>query len=94
MSQVDPKFQTHMASHAPPEMKVWHCKDDYKRGIIINQEMVDQPSRAKRKRDEEDDQKPAVKLKKDMPEDDQENQDDQHSHDQEMIKKEYIEEMF
>ena len=32
MSQVDPKFQTHMASHAPPEMKVWHCKDDYKWG--------------------------------------------------------------
>ena len=94
MSQVDPKFQTHMASHAPPEMKERHCKDDYKGGVIINQDMEDQPSRAKRKRDEEDDQKPAVKLKKDMPEDGQENQDDQHSHDQEMIKKEYIEDMF
>ena len=35
-----------------------------------------------------------MELKKDIPEDDQENQDDQHSHDQEMIKKENIEEMF
>ena len=75
-------------------MKVWDCKDDYKGGVLINQEMDDQPSRSKRKCDEEDDQKPTVKPKKDIPEDDQENQDDQHSHNQEMIKKEYIEEMF
>ena len=27
-SQVDPKFQTRMASHAPPEMKAQDCKDD------------------------------------------------------------------
>ena len=38
--------------------------------------------------------KPNAKLKKDVPEDDQENQDDYHSHGQETIKKEYIEEMF
>ena len=56
--------------------------------------MDDQPSRGKRKRDEEDDQKPTVKLQKDIPEDDQENQDENHPHDQELIKKEYIEEMF
>ena len=55
MSHVDPKFQTHMASHAPPEMKVRDCKDHYKGGVLINQEMDDQPSRGKRNRDEEDD---------------------------------------
>ena len=93
-SQVDPKFQTHMASHAPPEMKVRDCKGDYKVGVLINQEIDDQPSRGKRKRDEEDDRKPAVKPKKHVPEDDQESHDDQHSHDQETIKKKYIEEMF
>ena len=55
MSQVDPKSQTHMASHAPLEMKMQDRKDDYKEGVSINQEMDDQPSRGKRKRDEEDD---------------------------------------
>ena len=32
MSQVDPKSQTHMASHATPEMKMQGHKDDYKEG--------------------------------------------------------------
>ena len=41
MSQVDPKSQTHMASHAPQEMKMQDCKDDYKEGVLINQEMDD-----------------------------------------------------
>ena len=53
MSQVDPKSQTHMAS--PPEMKMQDHKDDYKQGVLINQEMDDQPSRGKRRHDEEDD---------------------------------------
>ena len=91
MSQVDPKFQTHMASCAPPEMKAWDFKDDTKGSVLINQEMDDQPSRGKRKFDEEDDQKRTAKPKEDIPEDDQENQDDQYSHDQEIFKKEYIE---
>ena len=55
MSQVDPKSQTHMASHAPPEMKMQDCKDDDEQGVLINQEMDDYPSRNKRKCDEEDD---------------------------------------
>ena len=54
-SQVNPNFQTHVASCAPPEIKVWDCKDDYEAGVLINQEMDDQPSRSKRKHDEEDD---------------------------------------
>ena len=70
MYQVDPKSQTHMASHAPPEMKMQDCKDGDKEGVLIKQEIDDQPSRGKRKRDEEDDQKPTAEPKKDVPEDD------------------------
>ena len=65
-------------------------QDDYKECVPINQEMDDQPSRGKRKGDEEDNQKPALPLKKYVPEDDEENQDDD---DQETIKKEYIEDV-
>ena len=39
-------------------------------------------------------EKPTAELKKDIPEDNQLNQDENHPHDQEMIKKKYIEEMF
>ena len=60
-SQVDPKFQTHMASRAPSEMKAWNFKDDNKGGVVINQDMDDHPSRGRRKSDEEDGQKPTVK---------------------------------
>ena len=77
-SQGDPKSKTQMASHAPPEMKMQDRKDDYKEGVLINQEMDDQPYRGKRKHDEEDDQKAAAKPKKDIPENDEENQDDYH----------------
>ena len=73
MYQVDPISQTHMASHAFPEMKIQDRKDGDKEGVLINQEMDDQPSRGKRKRAEEDDRKPAAKPKKDIPEDDVEN---------------------
>ena len=45
-------------------MKMQDHQDDYKEGVPVNQEMDDQPSRGKRKRDEEDDQKPAAPLKK------------------------------
>ena len=41
--QVDPKSQTHMASHAPPEMRM----QDHKEGVLINQAMDYQPSRGK-----------------------------------------------
>ena len=83
MSQVDLKFQTHMDRCAPPELKMGDCNNDYKGGVLINQDINDHQSRVKRKRDEEDDCKPATKPKKDVPEDDQENQDDNHP----MIKK-------
>ena len=53
-----------MASYAPTEMKMQDHQDDDKEGVPINQEMDDQPSRGKRKHDEEDDQKPTAKLKK------------------------------
>ena len=55
MYQVDPKFQTHMASHASTAMKIQDLQDDDKEGVPINQEMDNQPSRGKRKHDEEDD---------------------------------------
>ena len=53
-------------------MKMQDHQDDYKEGVPVNQEMDDQPSRGKRKCDEEDDQKPAAPLKKNVPEDDEE----------------------
>ena len=55
MYQVDPKFQTHMASHAPTEMKIQDHQDDDEEGVPINQDMDNQPSSGKRKHDEEDD---------------------------------------
>ena len=93
-SQGDLKFQTHMVSCAPQEMKVWDYKDGDEGDVLINQEMDDQPSRGKRKCDEEDDQEPTAKPKKDIPEDDQENQDNKDSQDKEVVKKESIKEMF
>ena len=80
-----------MARCAHTEMKIQDCQDDDRESVPINQEMDNQPSRGKRKHDVEDDPKPTAKPKKDIPEDDEEKQ---HCDDQEMIKKEYFNEMF
>ena len=62
-----------MARHAHTEMKMQDHQDDDKESVPINQEIDNQPSRGKRKHDdEEDDQKPTAKLKKDIPEDEEE----------------------
>ena len=43
ISQVDSKSQTHMACHAPPEMKAQDCKNDYKGGVFMtNKWMINQ----------------------------------------------------
>ena len=100
MYQVDPKFQNHMARCACTEMKMQDHQDNDKESVPINQEMDNQPSKGKRKHDdEEDDQKPTAKPKTDIPEDDEENQNDDNQENQdddeeETIKKECIHEMF
>ena len=75
--QVDTQFLNHMARHAHTEMKTQDCQDNDKERVPMNQEMDKQPNRGKRKCDDDkDDQKPTVKPKNNIPEDDEDNQDD------------------
>ena len=65
-------------------MKIQDCQDNHKEQVPIKQEMDRQPSRGARKcDDDEDDQKPAAKPKKDVPTDDEDSQDNEEQDNQE-----------
>ena len=67
MSQVDTQFENHMVRCTDNEMKLQESQDDDNEKVSIKYEMDKQPNRGKRKHDDdEDDQKPAAKPKKNV----------------------------
>ena len=71
MYQVETQFKNCTVRHTDNEMKLQESQDDNKEKVSIKYKMDKQPNRGKRKcDDDEDDQKPAAKPKKNVTEDD------------------------
>ena len=96
--QVDTQFQNHMMRCTDNEMKIQDHQDNDKEKTSIKYEMDKQPNRGRRKCDDEDDQKPTAKPKKNVTKDDYYSEDSEEKNneenEQEMIKNKYIKEMF
>ena len=93
------QFQNHMVRHTDNKMKIQECQDNDKEKVSIKYEMEKQPNRGKRKRDDDrDDRKPTAKPKKNVTKDDYYTEESEEKNnkenEQEMIKKNYIKEMF